>query len=114
MALPDIEMGITPASTPDPAVKVPAAAEMEVVQPTEKIHSTRELLERAREVTAGGKFIFSGFSELTVFLLLESQDKILSLQRKLHEATEDWTDTDSKKLQSHLKEYCTSQFYLIK
>lgn len=71
-------------------------------------HTNEELLDRAREINASGKFIFSCFSELNTFLILRAQDEILRLQIKLHDSVkgkETWTEDDTDLLQEKLKQY---------
>jgi hypothetical protein len=107
----DLEIGITLDSTPTTVSNEIVAGKEDAVTIVNEMHSTQELLKRAREVNASGQFIFSGFSELTVFLLLRSQDHILRLQRKLHASVASggpWCDDDANELRIHLKEYRTS------
>jgi hypothetical protein len=99
----DIEMGVGNSQTP------PSVLANHGVPAIEEVHSTEDLLKRAREVTASGKFIFSGFSELNVFVLLHEQDYILRLQRKLHASVDSrgpWTEEDITEMQTHVKQYC--------
>jgi hypothetical protein len=117
----DIEMGITPVitpvATPVEGIKDVVATEEEVGPGVGPNHTTAELLKRARDVTASGQFIFSGFSEMNVFVLLQFQDHILRLQRKLHDSAEgvgSWSDDDTKVLHENLKQYRTTPIrYLL-
>jgi hypothetical protein len=81
--------------------------------PRQAEHTIEELLLRAREINASGKFIFSCFSELNIFLLLRSQDEILRLQNKLYDSVRSkgtWSDADTDELQKKLKHYRKSLF----
>jgi hypothetical protein len=74
-------------------------------------HTDEQLLNRAREVNASGKFIFSCYSELNTFLLLKAQEEILEMQNKLHESVKgigEWTSEDSESLQKKLTAYRTA------
>src|SRR5579859_1756306 len=68
-------------------------------------HTMQELMERAQLVNATGKFIFSSYSELNVFLILRAQDQILELQKKLQDHMNGrgtWSDADDANLQYKL------------
>jgi hypothetical protein len=71
-------------------------------------HTNEQLLDRAREINASGRFIFSCFSELNTFLILRAQDEILNLQNRLHDSVKGqgtWTNEDTNNLQKKLKQY---------
>jgi hypothetical protein len=99
----DLEQGMT-SNTPAATTTVPVNPEQETNPP----HTDEQLLKRAREVNASGKFIFSCYSELNTFLLLKAQDEILRMQNKLHESVNgigQWTEEDSTALRKKLTEY---------
>jgi hypothetical protein len=103
----DLEHGIPQKDLPHiTTVEAPPGQET-----THRAHTDEQLLKRAREVNASGKFIFSCFSELNTFLLLKAQDEILEMQNKLHESVNgigEWTPGDSESLQKKLTQYRTS------
>lgn len=71
-------------------------------------HSIEELFNRARQINSNGKFIFSYFSELSTFLLLQLQSNLYGMQKKLHDSIEkrgSWSDKDSTELLHQLKQY---------
>ena len=103
----DLERGIP---TPDLQNSVIDGIEPPLNErPREITHTDADLLERAREINASGKFIFTCFSEMNTFLLLRSQDAILKLQNKLHDRVQTWTDDDSENLQAMLRQYRISK-----
>lgn len=111
----DVEAGITPIVTHIEGTKNVVTTDEDVASPgVGPNHTTAELLKRAREVTASGQFIFSGFSEMNVFVLLQFQDHVLRLQRKLHQSVEgigSWSDDDTKDLHENLKQYRTTPIF---
>jgi len=73
-----------------------------------KPQSIEELFNRARQINSNGKFIFSYFSELSTFLLLQLQGNLYRMQKKLHDSIEKrgtWSDKDSTELLHQLKQY---------
>src|SRR5947207_3602272 len=97
----DLEKGI---AIPDDIRAVPYST----LDDDKKPRSIEALLESARQINANGKFIFNYFSELSTFLLLQIQDSIYIMQKKLHDSVEKrgaWSDEDSNKLLHQLKQY---------
>lgn len=103
----DLEMGtITAPDQQKDDVQIDASP----LETTFISHTDEELLKQAREMSSSGKFIFTCFSELNTFLLLQQQDEILKLEFKLYDSIKgagSWTEQDSRTLQDKMKIYRT-------
>ena len=104
----DLEMGST--STASDQQKAEVQVDESPVETAFIAHTDEELLKQAREMSSSGKFIFTCYSELNTFLLLQQQDDILKLQCKLYDSINGpgpWTEQDLRTLQDKMKVYRT-------